>query len=126
MTSHPTIGQGFYVNERNKGASSTSERRHGGRRRGNKRKSRARNGEGSGPDYSVNKVQRARPPDDRDAAQDVARELARIASEVASIKGDAYNWLTDPGYRALVHRIEDAHASVEARRRVRLNEERGR
>ena len=73
----------------------------------------------------------ARPPDDRDAARDVARELARIASEVASIKGDAYNWLTDPSYRALVHRIEAAHASVEAaaveaRRRVRLNEGRDR
>ena len=73
----------------------------------------------------------ARPPDDRDAAKDIARELARIASEFASIKGDAYNWLTDPNYRALVHRIEDAHASVEAaaveaRRRVRLNEEKGR
>ena len=54
----------------------------------------------------------ARPPDDRDAAKDIARELARIASEFASIKGDAYNWLTDPNYRALVHRIEAAHASV--------------
>lgn len=56
----------------------------------------------------------ARPPDDRDAARDVARELARIAAEVASIKGDAYNWLSDPNYRSLVHRIEAAHAAVEA------------
>ena len=69
----------------------------------------------------------ARPRDDRDAAKDVARELARIASEVAHIKGDAYNWLTDPNYRSLVHRIEAAHdafgaAAVEARRRVRINE----
>ena len=75
-------------------------------------------------------VPEARPPDDRDAAKDVARELARIASEFSSIKGDAYNWLTDPNYRALVHRTEAAHASVEAaveaRRRVRLNEGQGR
>jgi predicted lipoprotein len=76
-------------------------------------------------------VGEARPPDDRDAAKDITRELARIASELASIKGDAYTWLTDPNYRALVHRIEAAHASVEAaaveaRRRVRLNEERKR
>ena len=63
--------------------------------------------------------------------KDVARELARVASEFASIKGDAYNCLTDPNYWALVHRIEAAHAAVEAsaveaRRRVRINDERGR
>ncbi len=73
----------------------------------------------------------ARPPDDRDAAEDIVRDLAEIASHLATLKGDAYNWLTDPNYRSLVHRIEVAHASVEAaaveaRRRVRLNEERGR
>lgn len=76
-------------------------------------------------------VAEARPPNERDAAKNIARELARIASELASIKGDAYNWLTDPNYRSLVHRIEAAHASVEAAaaeawRRVRMNEERGR
>ena len=61
----------------------------------------------------------SRPRDHRDAAQDLA-----------SLKGEAYNWLSGPEYGALRHRLEDAHASVEAatveaRRRVRLNEGRG-
>jgi predicted lipoprotein len=72
-------------------------------------------------------VGEARPPDDRDAAQHIVRELAEVASHLASLKGEAFNWLRDPKYRTLVHRIEDAHASVEAaaieaRKRVRLNE----
>ena len=46
------------------------------------------------------------------------------------MKGDATHWLTDPEYAALRHRLEIAHAAVdaalvEARRRMRLNEERG-
>jgi hypothetical protein len=72
-----------------------------------------------------------RPRDDRDAAQDLARELADLAAQFASLKGEAYNWLTDESYAALRHRLENAHASVEAaaveaRRRVRLNEGRER
>ncbi len=68
-----------------------------------------------------------RPRDDRDAAQDLARELADIAGQLASLKGEAYNWLPAPEYTALRHRLEAAHAAVEgsaveARRRVRLNE----
>jgi hypothetical protein len=66
----------------------------------------------------------------RDAAQDLARELADIAAQFASMKGEAYNWLSASEYVSLRHRLEDAHASVEAaaveaRRRVRLNESRG-
>jgi hypothetical protein len=43
------------------------------------------------------------------------------------LKGEAYNWLSAPEYATLRHRLEDAHAAVEAaaveaRRRVRLNE----
>jgi hypothetical protein len=69
----------------------------------------------------------ARPPDDRDAAQEIARELVRLGSDLAALKGEAMNWRTDPRYGPLLHRIESAHASVEAaaveaRRRVRLNE----
>jgi len=51
---------------------------------------------------------------------------------VASIEGEAMNWLRDPNlYTALRHRLENAHAAVEAatveaRRRVRINEEDGR
>jgi hypothetical protein len=72
-----------------------------------------------------------RPRDDRDAAQDLARELADVAGQLASMKGEAYNWLGAPDYDALRHRLENAHASVEAaaveaRRRVRLNEGRER
>jgi hypothetical protein len=41
--------------------------------------------------------------------------------------GEAINWLDDPNYAALRLRLENAHAAVEAatieaRRRVRLNE----
>lgn len=71
----------------------------------------------------------ARPPDDRDAAVEIARDLAELASRLSSIKGETTNWLTDPRYGPLLHRIESAHASVEAaaveaRRRVRLDESR--
>jgi hypothetical protein len=70
-----------------------------------------------------------RPRDDRDAVQDLARELADLAAQIAALKGEAYNWLSAPEYAALRHRLEDAHASVEAaaveaRRRVRLQERR--
>lgn len=73
----------------------------------------------------------ARPPDYRDAAVEIARELVRIGSDLGTLKGEASAWLTDPGYEALGQRIEAAHAAVEAaaveaRRRVRLNEEHGR
>ena len=66
-----------------------------------------------------------RPRDDRDAAQDLARELADLAAQLGSLKGEAYAWLSDERYDALRHRLEDAHAAVEAaaveaRRRVRL------
>jgi hypothetical protein len=68
-----------------------------------------------------------RPRDDRDAAQDLARELADLAAQLASLKGEANVWRSDESYGALKHRLEDSHASVEAaaveaRRRVRLNE----
>ena len=70
-----------------------------------------------------------RPRDDRDAAQDLARDLAEIASHISHLKGDANAYLTDPKYSPLRLRLENAHAAVEAamveaRRRVRLNESR--
>jgi len=57
----------------------------------------------------------------------MARALADIASQLSSLKGEAHAWLRDPDYDALKHRLENAHAAVEAaaveaRRRVRLNE----
>jgi hypothetical protein len=63
-----------------------------------------------------------RPRDDRDAVQDLARELADIAARLGALKGEANAWLSDESYDVLRHRLENAHASVEARRRVRLNE----
>jgi uncharacterized MAPEG superfamily protein len=59
--------------------------------------------------------------------QDLARELADIAGQIASLKGEANSWLRDPNYNTLKLRLEIAHsaaeaAAVEARRRVRLNE----
>jgi hypothetical protein len=68
-----------------------------------------------------------RPRDHKDAAQDLARELADIAGQLASLKGEAHSWLRDPDYDTLNLRLEVAHsaaeaAAVEARCRVRLIE----
>jgi len=56
----------------------------------------------------------------------MARALADIAGQLASLKRDANSWLIDPSYNTLKLRLEMAHsaveAAVEARRRVRLNE----
>jgi hypothetical protein len=69
------------------------------------------------------------PQDPKDVARDTARDLSGLAGELVALKADAYHWLTGPEYAALKHRLEDAHAAVEAalveaRRKVRLNEER--
>jgi hypothetical protein len=68
-----------------------------------------------------------KPRDDKDATQEIARDLADIAAQLASLKGEAHSWLHDPNYDTLKMRLEVAHsaveaAAVEARRRVRLNE----
>ena len=65
--------------------------------------------------------------DPKDVSTDVARDLSALPRELASIKGDAIHWLTEPEYAALRLRLEAAHSAVEAaiveaRRRVRLNE----
>jgi hypothetical protein len=69
------------------------------------------------------------PRDDTDVVKDIARDLADIASQISSLKGEAINWLGDPKYGALRLKLENAHAAVEAaaveaRRRVCLNESR--
>jgi hypothetical protein len=71
------------------------------------------------------------PQDPKDVTRDTARDLSGMAGELAALKADAHHWLTDPEYAALKHRLEEAHAAVEAalveaRRRVRLDEERDR
>jgi hypothetical protein len=68
-----------------------------------------------------------RPRDDRDAAKDIARDLAEIASHIGQLKGEANAYLSDPNYDRLKLRLENAlsaveAATIEARRRVRLNE----
>jgi radical SAM superfamily enzyme YgiQ (UPF0313 family) len=68
-----------------------------------------------------------RPRDDRDAAKDIAQDLAEIASHIGQLKGDANAYLSDPNYNRLKLRLENAlsaveAATIEARRRVRLNE----
>ena len=70
-----------------------------------------------------------KPRDDKDTAQDLARDLADIAGQLASLKGEANSWLRDPNYNTLKLRLENAHSAVEAAavdasRRVRLNGER--
>ena len=67
-----------------------------------------------------------KPRDDRNTAQNLSRELADLAAQLASLKGKANAWLSGESYDALRHRLEDAHktveaAAVEARRRMRLN-----
>jgi hypothetical protein len=64
-----------------------------------------------------------RPHDDRDTAHD----LGEIAAHIGQLKGDANAYLTDLNYNTLRLGLEVAHAAVEAatveaRRRVRLNE----
>jgi hypothetical protein len=66
------------------------------------------------------------PQDPKDVTRDVARDLSGVVGELAALKGDATHWLTDPEYATLRLRLEAAHAAVEARRRVRLNEGRER
>jgi hypothetical protein len=69
-----------------------------------------------------------RPRDDTDAAKDIARDLAEVAHQISSFKGEANAYLSDPNYTPPFSlRLEIAHAAVEAaaveaRRRVRLNE----
>ena len=46
-----------------------------------------------------------RPIDDRDIANDTARDLAEIASYISQLKGDANAYLTDPNYNTLKLRL---------------------
>ena len=68
------------------------------------------------------------PRDATDAVKDVARELADIAHQISTLKGEANAYLGNPDYDTLRLRLENAHAAVEAgaaveaRRRVQLNE----
>jgi hypothetical protein len=70
------------------------------------------------------------PQDPKDVTRDTARDLSGLVGELAALKADATQWLTEPEYEVLRYRLEAAHAAteaalVEARRRVRLNESQG-
>jgi hypothetical protein len=72
-----------------------------------------------------------RPGDHRKTAQDLARDLADIAAQIATLKSGPNAWLSDESYDALSQRLKNAPtvvegAAVEERRRVRLNERRER
>jgi hypothetical protein len=65
--------------------------------------------------------------DDKDTAQYLGRDLADIAGQLASLKGEASSWPRDPNYDTLKLRVGMEHsvveaAVVEAKSRVRLNE----
>jgi hypothetical protein len=69
------------------------------------------------------------PQDPKDVARDTARDLSGMAGELAALKADARHWLTGVEYAVLHLRLENAHAAleaalIEARRRVRIGEER--
>jgi hypothetical protein len=70
------------------------------------------------------------PQDPKDVTRDTARDLSGLVGELAALKADATQWLTEPEYEVLRYRLEAAHAAteaalVEARRRVKLNESQG-
>ena len=68
------------------------------------------------------------PQDPKDVTRDTARDLSALVRELVALKADAAHWLEGPEYAALRHRLQAAHAAVEAalveaRRRVRINED---
>jgi hypothetical protein len=54
------------------------------------------------------------PQDPKDVARGTARDLSGLVGEIAALKGDANHWLKGPEYATLKHRLEYAHAAVEA------------
>ena len=58
----------------------------------------SRAGERRGRTYPYNMRQHPepKPRDDRDAAKDIARDLAEIASHIGQLKGDTNAYLSDP------------------------------
>jgi hypothetical protein len=69
------------------------------------------------------------PQDPKDVTRHTARDLSARVGELAALKDDATHWLPAPEYATLRHRLEAAHAAVEATLveascGVRLNEER--
>jgi hypothetical protein len=55
-----------------------------------------------------------KPWDDKDTAEDVARDLADMASHLGQLMGEADAHLTDPNYDGLKLMLEPALSAVEA------------
>jgi hypothetical protein len=55
-----------------------------------------------------------KPRDDKDAARDIARDLAEIATHIGQLKGEANAYLSDPNYDRLKLRLESTLSAVEA------------
>jgi hypothetical protein len=49
-----------------------------------------------------------RPRDDTDVVKDITRDLAEVAAQISTLKGEANTWLSDESYAALRHRLENA------------------
>jgi hypothetical protein len=60
-----------------------------------------------------------KPRDHTDATKDIARDLAEIAGQLASLKGEARASLRDPDYDTLRHHLERAHTLRWRRLRLR-------
>ncbi len=50
----------------------------------------------------------------KDAARDLARDLADLAGQLASLDGETYAYLSEPNYDALMLRLEAAHSALDA------------
>jgi hypothetical protein len=55
-----------------------------------------------------------KPRDHTDTTKDIARDLADIAGQLASLKGESNAYLIDPNYNTLKLRLESAHSALEA------------
>lgn len=68
------------------------------------------------------------PPDRKDVVMSTVRDLSETVANLNGARAYANHWLKDPNYEVQRLRLEMAHAAaeaalVEARRRVRLDQE---
>jgi hypothetical protein len=55
---------------------------------------------------------------DRDAVQDITRDLAEIATHIGQLKGEANAYLTNPSYERLKLRLKGMPSSLRWRLRL--------